>query len=164
MKGGIVMFNLTPWRKNRPAISGPGADFPLAHLRDEMDAMFDRFLSHWPWMQGEPEFGRFWGLDIEEKDGEVVIKAEAPGFEAKDFDVHVSGNVLTIRAEKKQERKEKRNGGQFEERRFGSFERTVNLPPGADPDKVDAKYRNGILEVHIAQSEEAKGKRIPVKG
>jgi HSP20 family protein len=129
-----------------------------------MDALFDQFLSPWPSLQTEFGSGRFWGLEMEEKDGEVVVKAEAPGFEADDFDVQVSGNVLTIRAEKKQEKKEKRDGGHFEERSFGSFERTVTLPTGIDPNKVDAKYRNGILELHLAQSEEAKGKRIPVKG
>jgi HSP20 family protein len=136
----------------------------LARLRDEMDALFDRFLGYWPSLQKDLDLGRFWGLDIEEKDGKIIVKAEAPGFEAKDFDVQVSGNMLTIRAEKKHEKKEKRNGGHFEEQSFGAFERTVTLPPGTDPNKVDAKYRNGILEVHLAQSEEAKGKRIAVKG
>jgi HSP20 family protein len=87
------------------------------------------------------------------------VKAEAPGFDASDLDVSVSGNLLTIKAEKKKESKEKK-GEYFEERRF---ERAITLPSGADPDKVEATYHNGILEIHLAKTEDAQRKRIPVK-
>ena len=88
------------------------------------------------------------------------VKAEAPGFEAEDLEVSVSGNLLTIKADKKRETTEKKGDGSFEERHL---ERVVTLPAGADPDKVEAKYHNGILEVHLAKTEDAKRKRIPVK-
>jgi HSP20 family protein len=92
----------------------------------------------------------------------VVVRAEAPGFEATDFDVQVSGDVLTIRAEHKEESREGGEGGPAESR-YGCFERWVTLPGGTDRDKVEARYRNGVLEVHLPKTPEAQGRRIEVK-
>ena len=71
---------------------------PLARFRDEMDGLFNQFFGNWP-------FGRdrFWAMDFDENEKEFVVKAEAPGFDASDLDVSVSGNLLTIKAEKKKE-------------------------------------------------------------
>ena len=75
-------------------------EHPLARLRDEFEAMFDRFLTRWP---AASEWGwgtdRFWDVDVQDSDKEIRVRAEAPGFEPKDFEIHVSGNLLTIRAE-----------------------------------------------------------------
>jgi HSP20 family protein len=100
-------------------------------------------------------------MDFDENEKEFVLKAEAPGFEPEDLDVQVSGNMLTIKAEKKKESKEKKGNGYFEERRF---ERTITLPAGADTDHVEAKYHNGVLEIHLAKTEDAQRKKIPVQG
>ena len=151
------MFNLTPWKRHNvqrgDEMTGGGVH-PLARFRDEMDGLFNQFFGNWP-------FGRdrFWAVDFDENEKEFVVKAEAPGFDASDLDVSVSGNLLTIKAEKKKESKEKK-GEYFEERRF---ERAITLPSGADPDKVEATYHNGILEIHLAKTEDAQRKRIPVK-
>ena len=151
------MFNLTPWKRHNAQrgdeMTG-GTVHPLARFRDEMDGLFSQFFGNWP-------FGRdrFWAVDFDENEKEFVVKAEAPGFDASDLDVSVSGNLLTIKAEKKKESKEKK-GEYFEERRF---ERAITLPSGADPDKVEATYHNGILEIHLAKTEDAQRKRIPVK-
>ncbi len=158
------MFNLTPWKRSQPERGGEltrGNSHPLARFRDEMDALFNQFFGNWP-VTLERTFGRdrFWALDFDENEKEFIVKAEAPGFEAEDLEVSVSGNLLTIKADKKREDKEKKGDGSFEERHL---ERVVTLPPGADPDKVEATYRNGILEVHLAKTEDAKRKRIPVK-
>jgi len=99
-------------------------------------------------------------MDFDENEKEFVLKAEAPGFDASDLDVSVSGNLLIIKAEKKKESKEKKGHEYFEERRL---ERAITLPSGADPDRVEATYRNGILEIHLAKTEDAKRKRITVK-
>jgi len=158
------MFNLTPWRRNQSERGGEltrGNSHPLTRFRDEMDALFNQFFGNWP-ATLERTFGRdrFWAMDFDENEKEFVLKAEAPGFEVGDLDVSVSGNVLTIKAEKKKESKEKKGHEYFEERRF---ERAITLPSGADPDRVEAKYRNGILEVHLAKTEDAQRKRIPVQ-
>ncbi len=93
----------------------------------------------------------------------MVVRAEVPGFEPGEVDVQVSGNLLTVKAEKKEEKKGKDGDGRYEERRYRTFHQSVTLPPGTDPGKIEARYKNGLLEVHVPKSEQAKGKRIPVK-
>jgi HSP20 family protein len=161
------MFHLTPWKKGEKtgAIESRPGNYPLARLREEFESLFDRFFGAFP-MTGEGfDFEHGWALDVDESDRDVVIRAEAPGFEAKDFDVEMSGNVLHIRAEKKHEEKkeEKEKGGYTEERRYARFERMVTLPEYVDRNKVEASYRNGVLEVRMPKTAEAKGKRIEVK-
>lgn len=160
------MFNLMPWRKNQETagdlVTTKGN--PFAGFRKEFNALFDRFfprgpIPFWPKQMEEFARGSSWGMDMEDKEEEVVVKAELPGLSPEDLDVQVSGNLLTIKADQKQEGKT--GNGQFAEHR--SFRRTVSLPPGTEADKVEARYRNGLLEVHLPQSEEAKGKRIEVK-
>jgi len=158
------MFNLTPWKRQNAQRGDEltqGGVHPLARFRDEMDTLFNQFFGNWP-AALERTFGRdrFWAMDFDENEKEFVVKAEAPGFDASDLDVSVSGNLLTIKAEKKTESKEKKGREYFEERRF---ERAITLPSGADPDKVEATYHNGILEIHLAKTEDAQRKRIPVK-
>jgi HSP20 family protein len=167
------MFNLIPWKKKnnkeqgRELVAHQG--HLLAEMRDEFDTLFNRFLSRWFLSRWAGPFGeelgpgRFWGLEVEDRDHEVMVQAEAPGFEPDDLDVQVSGNLLTIKAEKKEESQGRKGDGRYEERRYRTFHRTVTLPPGTDPDKIEAKYHNGLLEVHVPKSEQAKGKRIPVK-
>src|SRR5215216_1756585 len=109
------MFNLIPWKKQN---KDKGRELtlykghPLAELRAEFDALFDRFLSRWSEpFGGELGFGRSQALGVEDNDQEVVVKAEVPGFEAGDLDVQVSGNLLTVKAEKKKEKKGKDGKG-----------------------------------------------------
>jgi HSP20 family molecular chaperone IbpA len=102
------------------------------------------------------------GFDIDENENEYIVRAKMPGFKSEDIDIQVSGNVLTIKAEKKGESKEKKDQGYFEERRL---ERAITLPAGADVDKVDASYwTNGILVIRLAKTEDAKRKGIAVQG
>jgi HSP20 family protein len=153
------MFSLIPWRKERQNGGQlQTAGHPLGRIRDEFDSLFDRFFG--PSLFGPDLWDRqaFWGLDFDEGDKDVVVRVEAPGFEAGEFAVQVSGNVLTVRAEHKQEGKEKDSG--YSERRF---ERAVTLPQGVDPDKAEAHYRNGILELRLPKTAAAQAKRIPVQ-
>jgi HSP20 family protein len=83
-------------------------------------------------------------------EGRYVVRAEVPGVDpGKDVDVHVGNGMLTIRAE----RGEQTKGRHRSEFRYGSFERTVRLPRGADQDDVDASYKNGVLEVSVGLTE-----------
>ena len=160
------MFSLIPWRKKKEESRSvaPRGGHPLARLRDDFDELFERFLSRWP-PPFEPGFGpdRFWGLDVEDTGKEVVVRAEAPGFEAGDFDVQVTGNLLKIAAERKHEAKDKKGDYHYAERRYGRFQRSVTLPAGTETDKVEARYRNGVLEVRLPKSAEVQGRRIEVK-
>jgi HSP20 family protein len=140
------------------------AGHPLTRLREEMDALFGRFFRGWPdlpgWSWG-PE--RFWDVDVKETDNEVVIRAEAPGFEPKDFDIDVGGNTLTIRAEHKEEAEQKEEGYRSWERRYGRFQRSIPLSTAVDADKVEARYHSGVLEVHLPRMEPSTRRRIEVK-
>lgn len=142
----------------------PTGQHPLSRLRDEMDALFDRFFTRWP-APAEWDWGleRSWGVDVQDTDKEILVRAEAPGFEPKDFDIHVSGNLLTIKAEHKQETEEKQGEFRTWERRFGRFQRSLPLPAAVDADKVEAHYRNGVLELRLPRTEEAQRRRIEVK-
>src|SRR5262249_55223451 len=137
-----------------------GSRHPLSRLRDEFDALFDQFFGRWPSPFGGSDLSTGWGFDVEDTDKEVVVTAEAPGFEPKDFDIQLTGNTLTVKAERKQEVKEKGDGYGFSERRL---HRSISLPEGTLKDKVEATYRNGILEVRLPKSPEAQAKRITVK-
>lgn len=161
------MFSMTPWRKKNGSDGGalvPRLESPLAWFRDEFDALFDRFFGRGPlFAERDWPATALWGLDVEDTDKEVIVRAEAPGFEVADFNVHVSGNLLTIQAERKHESKQEREDYHFAERHFGRFQRSLTLPTGIDPNKVEARYHNGILEMHFGKSPEAQGRRIEVK-
>lgn len=94
------------------------------------------------------------------EDGSYVLRAEMPGLDPdKDVEVTVHGDLLTISGERREETKE-RNHQEFH---YGSFRRSVTLPPGADPDAVEASYTDGVLEVRVPLSAEQAGARsVPV--
>jgi len=98
---------------------------------------------------------RLWDFNISDNDKEIVVRAEVPGFEENELDVQINQDMLTIKAEKEQ-----KGEGQEE---YRSFYRAVMLPPGINPEKAKASYRNGVLELHIPKSEAAQPKRIKVQ-
>ena len=101
-----------------------------------------------------------WGVDLEEKDDALVVKAEAPGFEANDFDVQVEDHRLVLRATRKSETKDKK-GTMVQQQ---EFYQSVTLPTDIDKDKVDATYHNGVLTVTMPKTAAAKGKKVAVQG
>jgi HSP20 family protein len=155
------MFSLIPWKNRRGAIGSVSAEpveRQLTRLRDEFDSLVSRVWDELP-SPADDWFGRGWGLDVDENDQEYLVRTEAPGFDAGDFDVQVRGDQLVIRAEHKEERKEE-GGSAYH---HGTFYRSLPLPLGVEPDKIDARYRNGILELHVPKGEQSRGKRIAVK-
>ena len=156
------MANLMPWRKQKDSPeSFGGLDFPLSRLRNEFDALFDNFFGRWPSLHPS-EWGMqpVWGFDIDDTGKEIVVRAEAPGFEPNDFDIRITGNTLTIQAEKKQESKEKKGETFFSQRRL---QRSITLPADVEADNVNCSYKNGILELHLPRTQKAEPKRIEVK-
>jgi len=136
----------------------PDLPFFLSGMRDEDDRLFDKLSQHFPNLCAG---GWRWGLDIREEADAVVVKAEAPGLEAGDFDVQVSDGRLELRASKKVEIKGK-EGKITETRELECYE-ALTLPPGIDKDKVDARYRNGLLTITFPRTAEGKARRVPVK-
>jgi HSP20 family protein len=123
-----------------------------------MDSLFSRFFGGGWLAPFEEEFGpmRGWGFDVDENDKEIVVRADMPGFEENELDVRLENEVLTIKAEKEQKGDRQRE--------YRSFFRQVRLPAGIDTEKVQASYRNGVLELHIPRPEGSQAKRIPIQG
>jgi HSP20 family protein len=138
---------------------------PLARFRDEMDDLFGRFfgdVGDWPapLMRAGTWFP---AIDVAEREDAVVVKAELPGLKSDDIEISVQGNMLTIAGEKKEEEEEKEENYYHAERRYGSFRRDIPLPSGADADKVEATFKDGVLVVTVPKTEEAQPKKVEVK-
>lgn len=133
---------------------------PLGNLREEMEELFTRAFgeeSLWPAERMVPS------LDVAETDRALEVRMDIPGLEAKDIDIQVNGNLLTISGERKEEKEDTGKTFHRLERRSGAFSRTVTLPCPVREDAIDAQYRNGILTVKLPKTEEAKAKKIAVK-
>ena len=104
-------------------------------------------------------------MDVTETDKEIVVEAELPGIDEKDVSLALQDGVLTIRGEKKHERDEEKENYRMMERRYGSFQRSVQLPDTVDEDKIEATFNNGVLRVSLPKRPEAIGKqrKIPIK-
>lgn len=101
-------------------------------------------------------------MDLVERDDHFVLKADLPGLSEEDVAIEVQDNVLTLSGERKGEHERKERGFYRLERSFGKFSRTLTLPEGIDPDGIEAKFENGVLEVSIPKPEERKPRRITI--
>jgi len=102
-------------------------------------------------------------VDIVEHEDHVLIKADMPGLEKSDIKVVVNDGLLTIEGSRKEEHNETSKGFMRSERFVGNFARSFNLPAWADASKIDANYKNGVLEVTIPKTEKARPKEIDIK-
>ncbi len=134
---------------------------PVFGLRREIDRLF------------EDTFGRGDGMtsftpavDVHENDREVRIDVELPGIKPETVELTVDNGVLTIRGEKRSERKEDDAENRFHviERTYGSFTRSFQLPQGLDESKIEADYNDGVLAVHIPKTALPQPRRIKIGG
>jgi HSP20 family protein len=133
---------------------------PLSNLRQEMEEWFTHAFNGeeaWPFGQMLPT------LDMSETDQLVEVRMDLPGVDAKHIDIQISGNMLNVSGERKEEKEEKGKTWHRVERRCGSFSRSVVLPCPVNEDNVDAQYRDGILTIKLPKTEEAKARKIEVK-
>jgi HSP20 family protein len=133
----------------------------ISRLRREMDRLWDDYFGSGRRGLQPLEFAP--AVDIKETDTEIVVTAEVPGMDAKDINISVTGEVLTIKGEKKSEREEKEENFHLIERSHGSFSRSLVLPAAVDLDKIEAKYDKGVLTVTCPKKEEVKPKSIEIK-
>ena len=101
------------------------------------------------WRAGAP------AIDINETEKEMVIIAEMPGLDEKDFQISVSGDMLTIKGEKKIEHKQKDGNGYHRERSYGAFSRSLRLPFDVKDEQIDATYQKGVLTIHVPKPADA---------
>ncbi len=134
----------------------------LISLRDAMDRLFEESFVR---MRGFPTVFRAEGLaiDMYETADSLVVKTSVPGVKPEDIEITITGSVLTIKGETKIEEKVEKENYVRQERRYGSFHRSVALPESVVADKAEAVYEHGILTLTIPKSEEAKPKTIKVE-
>ncbi len=148
------MFELEPWRRrveNAPAT-----------FRREFDDLMERFFGpeRLDWFSSRA-FSP--AVDVSESEHEIMVKAELPGIDQKDLEVSLSGDVLTIKGEKKEEKEEKGDNVHRIERSYGSFSRSFTLPCEVKMEEVEAKFKDGVLSLKLPKSEVSKKKAIPIK-
>lgn len=102
-------------------------------------------------------------LDLYEEKDQIVVKAELPGMTKDDIQVSIADNILTIRGEKRKEEEDSGKDYYHAERVYGAFVRNLTLPAEINPEKVQALFKNGVLEIRMPKSEEAKKRAINVK-
>lgn len=161
---------ITPVAVKKAAPAETGSLEPWRAFRGEMDRLFDRFAKGF----GFPSFEPFStsevdvalpAVDLTEDDKAYKVTAELPGIDEKDIDVTVSGGMLVVKGEKKQEKEEKDKNYYLSERSYGSFQRSFTLPEGVDEDKITANFSKGVLTVLLPKSADAQKaqKKIEVK-
>jgi len=101
-------------------------------------------------------------VDVEEREGEVVIHAELPGMKKKDIELAIENNVLTLRGEKRAESTDGDGDGYRCERFFGKFERSFSLPTTVVAEKAGAEFKDGVLTISLPKKEEAKSRKISI--
>jgi HSP20 family protein len=124
--------------------------------------LFEEFLSDLPTRTQRDGVDSFRpAVDILEKDGTLVLRAEVPGLDQKEIELKLEGNVLTLRGERKLDESEREQYHRVESF-FGTFSRSFTLPDSADREHIKADFRNGILTVTIPQKPEVKARASPV--
>jgi HSP20 family protein len=101
-------------------------------------------------------------VDVYEDDSKVSIKMDVPGIDAKDLNIRLDGNLLTLSGERKVESEDKKENFRRVEREYGFFSRSFTLPASADPDKISANCENGTLRIDIAKRAASGTKQIKI--
>jgi HSP20 family protein len=144
------MRTLSRWEPSRGALT----------LQDQVNRLFGDVLDQ----TREESNLTSWApaVDIHETEHELIVKADLPGVDPKDLDIRVENNLLTIRGERKFEKKVNEDNYLRVERAYGSFSRSFSLANTVNPEAIKADYQNGVLTLNIPKREEAKPKQIKV--
>ena len=153
---------------------------PFSFMRrfsEEMDRLFgdfgfgrDRLTPRWGSELFPSRFGEsdeaLWSPDVEmfERDGQLVVRADLPGLTKDDVKVEITDNVINLSGERKSEHEEKGEGYYRSERSYGSFYRSIPLPQGVNADDANATFNNGVLEITMAAPQlKSRGRRLEIK-
>lgn len=168
------MRSLIPWGRSTnqqaPAIYHDTDQNPFLLLQRDMNRLFDdvfrSFDNRLPAIGAFGSLGSFgasWpSVEIADTDKEIRVTAEVPGLEEKDIEVLLDGDVLMLRGEKRSQTEDKDR--HFSERVYGRFERRIPLGVEVEEDRIEARFRNGVLTVMLPKTEQAQShvKRIPI--
>jgi len=131
-------------------------------LQDQINRLFNDAFERTSFSQESNLTAWAPAVDIHENEHELVVKADLPGVDAKDLDIRVENNILTIRGERKFEKKVNEDSYLRVERAYGSFSRSFALANTVNPDGIKADYQDGVLSLTVPKREEAKPKQIKV--
>ena len=158
-------MNLIPWRNKKQSTENRELSPFISGFRGELDKVFDKFFG-----ETFPTMADGWSslagytpsLDVSETDKEVMVRVEVPGINAKDIEINVSGHILTVSGEKREEKEDKGRDFYHSERRFGSFRRSIELPETADLEEISAEHTDGVLKIHVKKMAGAAPKKISI--
>lgn len=127
----------------------------LSELRSRFDRIFDEFA-------GGRE--RAWtpAIDVVRENGNLVVRADVPGIKPEEVKVEVEDDILTVSGEHEERTEEKGKQYMRRERRYGSFSRSMALPPGVDAKKITASTHHGVIELTIPLPQEAKSEKVTI--
>jgi HSP20 family protein len=146
----------------------------MRRMMEDLDRLFDDFgtrreqtqTGRRDLMRRSTEREVFWTPDVDvfERDGKLVVRADLPGLSPDDVRVEVEDGALTIEGERRQEREIEGAGTYHAERVYGMFRRVIPLPDGVDPESAEARFENGVLEVSIQlPAQKGRGKRVEIQ-
>ena len=144
------MSNLIRWEPARGMMT----------LREAMDRLFDDAFTHPLSLRDNRSVP---AIDMYQTDDEIVVKAALPGIKADEVQINITGELLNIKGEIKQEEEKKERAWHIREQRWGAFERSVMLPTDVVADKAKADFENGILTITLPKADEVKPKTINIK-
>jgi HSP20 family protein len=132
----------------------------LDRFRRDFDDLFDRFLGGR--LSRQPS-GERPAVEAYVANGKLIVRADLPGVDPKDVEITATGDQLTIRGKREQQREERGRDFIHREVVYGNFERVVKLPGGVNPDEIKAAYTNGVLELTVPLPEESRVRRVPIQ-
>ena len=136
---------------------------PFSIMRQGLDEM-ERWVGRWGWRERMGD----WSPAIEafQRGSDFVVRADVPGMSRQDLQVEIGDDAVTIRGERREDKKEERDGVFWTERSYGSFARVIPLPPGAITDSAKATFNNGVLEIVMPapSAETRRGRRLDISG
>ncbi len=149
-----MKYGITPWGKEWER-------WPNLWKKGALETFFDDVFNPERQLQAKQYMP---AVDVEETEKEYVLKVDLPGFKREDINVELHDRRLTISGTRKEERVEKSKGYHLEERAYGEFKRSFEMPENVDSEKVDAAYENGVLMLRVHKATPLSSRKIQIKG
>jgi len=134
----------------------------MTTLRNAMDRLFEESFVRPSRLWPEVGVGEL-AVDMYQTANDVVVKAALPGLKPEEVDISITGDILTIKGEHKEEQEVKQEDYFYKEHRYGGISRSVAIPVQVKSDKAEATFENGVLTLTLPKAEETKPKQIKVK-
>ena len=149
------------WRPFGSSTMDRWEPFRVSDIQTEVNRLFDNFFGR---PSGGGTTGRTWlpPVDMYATKDDLVLTVELPGVSEKDVNVSITGDLLTVKGERRFENQVKQQDLLHVERTYGNFERLIQLPMAVQSDRVKATYRDGVLEIKLPKAEELKPKEIKI--